>query len=746
VIEEALHTDTSLDEHISLLPAPTKASYTTAYTLPPLPRISRPGWIAGFGGSPFGSSTQQGARRATFNVQWELLKYIREELEAGQALNSTLVLSGTTKNAYATSCTNYLHKFWPETGALLLSTLENVLNATYSWYYPATSLLSWPPGCEVDIVLERELDTAKVSVKGTSELLVQIGQQLVWLASVFSSPIPGRIAFVEGDILSIKSPESLTTATSSATFEIKPGRVLNLQETTLTCWHGLFVNTVIAHEFPIPSRSCEIGIELPFELMTALAHIRYPADVDKGIILKGFSTLLFPTSSISKQKNTVQWHYIQSPTDDRVPLSEAKKHSWNQSSDLESLKKARCMLGYYRRAVINLGTEDSGYDQISFSTAGKAKRRFSLAGLGVNIGIPKFGGPSVSANYTLNKTLMKGISSRDFDQVVRRAKNLSFVVYDTKTSRGWLVPAISVILHLCLAWAHQNPSLVDTPITPAERSRDGRQAALKAVKDNALKKLYDTASNPPKAYCFKDLVECLWEGVDKIFDVKAEQDESRYKQGVLQGWEFMQIVQEEPNIRPKEVKVDGLWPKLSWDPNVVVLFGQSIGEAIKADTGDPKANCCESWVQIPEHNNLLTASMECMKQLSLKCGVNDTGTYLKLTEGLYWNFPETSPFGACQHETRSICPLVQRFTDKPLSAEGQAPNEPRSPDDEGAIVFCDTPKKLQRKPTHPPIQLANDIPAVAIIAARDIGDNTQQNLTVHVQNLAPRPDRAMARN
>ena len=130
-------------------------------------------------------------------------------------------------------------------------------------------------------------------------------------------------------------------------------------------------------------------------------------------------------------------------------------------------------------------------------------------------------------------------------------------------------------------------------------------------------------------------MECLWDGVEKIFDVKSEQDEARYKKGILQGWEFMQLVREEPNITPKEAEVEGLWPKLSWDPNIVVLFGQNVGEAIKADTGDPNSNCCKSWDQIPAGKYLLTASVECMKQLSRKCGVDDKDPYLKLAEGLY---------------------------------------------------------------------------------------------------------------
>jgi len=69
-------------------------------------------------------SQASGNQIVTFQVQWDLLNYCQMELEEHAVLGSLLTISGTASNAYATSCKEYLTRFWPRSGWKTLRTLE----------------------------------------------------------------------------------------------------------------------------------------------------------------------------------------------------------------------------------------------------------------------------------------------------------------------------------------------------------------------------------------------------------------------------------------------------------------------------------------------------------------------------------------------------------------------------------------------------------------------------------------------
>lgn len=63
-------------------------------------------------------------QNATFHIDWDLRKYIRQELEEDQNLKHILTVSGSAKKAYSTTCVDYMSKFWPETGPWMLEVLQ----------------------------------------------------------------------------------------------------------------------------------------------------------------------------------------------------------------------------------------------------------------------------------------------------------------------------------------------------------------------------------------------------------------------------------------------------------------------------------------------------------------------------------------------------------------------------------------------------------------------------------------------
>lgn len=57
-------------------------------------------------------------------IHWDLPNFRRTEIEEHAVFGSLLTISGTTSNAYATSCEEYLTRYWPESGRKTLNALQ----------------------------------------------------------------------------------------------------------------------------------------------------------------------------------------------------------------------------------------------------------------------------------------------------------------------------------------------------------------------------------------------------------------------------------------------------------------------------------------------------------------------------------------------------------------------------------------------------------------------------------------------
>ena len=147
-----------------------------------------------------------------------------------------------------------------------------------------------------------------VTVKGTRPAVVEIGQQLAWLgAALRSSRSPYEISSSEPEIAILERNSFLLT---SVVMEIEHGKEKSLANGT--CWQPLFRNPVIVKGFPILARSHgEKGLEIPLNMMAGLGEAYRVTNFDDGLLIKGFSTLFYPTLRID---NSIQWHYLLTKT------------------------------------------------------------------------------------------------------------------------------------------------------------------------------------------------------------------------------------------------------------------------------------------------------------------------------------------------------------------------------------------------------------------------------------------------
>ena len=68
-----------------------------------------------------------GLQKADFHICWELGRYCREQLEKDIDFALLLMISGTAKSAYATTCGEYMERNWPKSGLETLRILQTAM-------------------------------------------------------------------------------------------------------------------------------------------------------------------------------------------------------------------------------------------------------------------------------------------------------------------------------------------------------------------------------------------------------------------------------------------------------------------------------------------------------------------------------------------------------------------------------------------------------------------------------------------
>lgn len=98
------------------------------------------------------------------------------------------------------------------------------------------------------------------------------------------------------------------------------------------CWHKLFNNPVIVADYPVLPRSFlepSKGLEIPFDILIALAETPILTSFGQSTLLKGYSTMLVPVLEVC---NTIVWHFVFNETGDRLSFLDSRL------SDMHSIR------------------------------------------------------------------------------------------------------------------------------------------------------------------------------------------------------------------------------------------------------------------------------------------------------------------------------------------------------------------------------------------------------------------------
>lgn len=466
----------------------------------------------------------------------------------------------------------------------------------------------------------------------------------------------------------------------------------------------MFAGYILAHEFPIPSRDFGLGVEIPFDIMTILGLICYPINYGAGLVLKGDNTALIPSKE-SNDPNSIQWHFV-------CDGSMKSTLSWDtiarrcnpedvfSARDWKTLAGKRAFVGYFPKAELHLGTDDSGFENVKSSGAPiDHKKRFNfvqeLTGSFGTSGLGILGG-GLSGKvvfHRLSESRIRGAHGM-FQNKLQNAKHQPLLLFDTSTRRGWLVPELSCVLHLSLSWAsHEDDPGVLAAFHRAEISTDGGSAAYLAIQTagtNILPGVEDE-ENFEKEIEVRGIVKRF---LERLGQIKEQQQQLAHCTGTitdgLTGYEYVDIAQFQEHLAAKRVQLDGSstgdWLKVmqKW-PEIPVLLCSNLGDPIRPAVSEA---LCHHWTSVPEDSCFMTAAGCCIKYISQRAGGQGSlNIFNKLHCTSGW---ASCPSVPCLNAPWPCCnPLFQVSSSAPLGSFDL--------EDDAAIIFGKPTKELRRR-------------------------------------------------
>jgi hypothetical protein len=489
-------------------------------------------------------------------------------------------------------------------------------------------------------------------------------QALIWICEAVRLPpskAPRHQMYLSTAYGIGEAREVFTPPQRVAWFSLKPLEPFIVEENN--CWVGLFeVGIVAKHHI---GRSWGLGLEIPFDMMVHLTAVESYSWVkdessgsestdEGGFILIGFYTALIPTQR-NKNENGTQWHLEYSK--DRIlhPSSlQTIQAGWSKISDIKVFEQSKCFIGWCGKANIMLGTRELSYN-LRWSGLPTRSQTLHKKGGTATAQIAGTGGPiqiafqaAQSYEYVTNQQHFQ--ASAEYATAITELSRQVALVYDSETKQAWLVPKLSLLLHLCHTWFKyykKRNSQADDPVPFADPSPDGAAAAEEAFDGKGDTVVLDRG---PKDKVFL-------RGV--LVDINNRVTESvttreMPKGATLFGSELMDLLSK-PGTGSKLPETKTLPPAEAWLKLVefadAVLVCSKLGQALQPVPEVPlPLNPCDC-VQLPTNRCYLAAHLWCLEIMldRQKLSIKDLQTkVLEIKKNWVWCL-NGEPFHQCQH-------------------------------------------------------------------------------------------------
>lgn len=211
------------------------------------------------------------------------------------------------------------------------------------------------------ITVESWDTTLRLRVSGTLESVADVAEAIGWLsAALRSSSEDQGILSISPVVTNICVQTEMADSTSlsceiAVHTEVEAvGSGVNGQ-----CWHNLFQNPVVVKGYPIMRKPAgDIGIEMPLDIIAALAHANRVTTFLGRTFIKGFSTMLLLTGMIG---DVFIWHLLSNGNGDRISYTDPRVHESIGENQLQTdlsialLGPSRHLIGWCSTITSSVG-------------------------------------------------------------------------------------------------------------------------------------------------------------------------------------------------------------------------------------------------------------------------------------------------------------------------------------------------------------------------------------------------------
>ncbi|KAJ8129729.1 hypothetical protein O1611_g3901 [Lasiodiplodia mahajangana] len=295
-----------------------------------------------------------------FEVDWDPQEFIREqeyEEEAGEAIGMALTLTGSTKDAQALSCAQYLAQTWPSTGNQIVQLMQDVVRSgNGSQDLPGNTMLT------------ASIQGSKLiaEASGTAYSLAEIGEQLAWLgAALRVSPERHAVVYCEPELMPVNANSAISSSYDRC-YNINFKLHLEAKSPsppTSHCWLDLFDSPVIVEGYPILARpEYTTGLEIALSTAAVLSQAHRAAIFNGRVFVKGFCAMF---TLVKHQGDVFVWHLAANK--DRSYISyldhglSCPPSYDTDKIDLSGLRGARHIVGWCQDAKNSTGEPNASH-------------------------------------------------------------------------------------------------------------------------------------------------------------------------------------------------------------------------------------------------------------------------------------------------------------------------------------------------------------------------------------------------
>jgi hypothetical protein len=457
-----------------------------------------------------------------------------------------------------------------------------------------------------------------------------------WLARAVRKPTDQR-RFSVSDVIYTLGPAEKDAKDSASRVH---GRLTMAPASDMepSCWQALFKYCTMLPCKSVLRGSFGKGLKASFDLLLSLAAIELCCTIEGGVVFVGYRTLIYPTAI---ENDCAQFHLL---TCNVGQINPYKLEYENRllTEDWQQFKTMRCYLGWCTNAQINLGTERLSPSTISYTGAPENEKSLQPIGFtalfqaGASNPLTMMGG--LEKNFRYESHIVRFTPFNNYTHLLRDAAKETAMLYDSGSKRCWLVPKLSLLLHMCQAYASYYPDIPADRIPFVVPHTD----ALDLISHLTPLGATQIHSDGQSAFLFRELLHGLSMNL-----LNTRQATKLSKKKALYGFEFMDIVTQPGRgscMKQLSLHTAGkTWFELADAVDAVVVC-TGAGDVVTASNGPTQCST------LPENCDYLAATVSVLETLAKRQGNCVTGSTgpVKLGKKTYWQL-QSDPFTSCKH-------------------------------------------------------------------------------------------------